>query len=343
MPKAEFNCLPTMIGSMPQTDAAEACKQVLHYLKDIPAWPQLSRRSYLESIYAQYSQGFPGLVIQDGKIWVDRSQNYDKALEELYSAYLENNIDKFPISPDYAAGLHQFLTYSSLSVRAVKGQVVGPLTWGMTVTDNAKRPVAYDEVLADACAKLLKLKASWMERELRRISKNTLIFVDEPYLTSIGSSFFALSREKAIALLEEVFSGIRGWKGVHCCANTDWAMLLGTSVNILSFDAYNFAESLTLYPREVKGFLERGGAIAWGIVPNETEALKKESVGSLQDRLEESMAPFTRKGIEIPFRQLITQGLLTPSCGLDRLSPEAAGQVLELLSTLSEKVRSRWS
>lgn len=342
MPSVEFNCLPTIIGSMPQTDASEACKMVLHYLKDIPAWPQLPKRSYQENMYVQYSQGFPGLVIQDEKIWVDRTKEIDKPLEKLYSAYLENNIYQYPITPDYAAGLHRFLDHAGLNVRAVKGQVVGPVTWGMTVTDNNQRAIAYDDVLADACAKLLKLKAGWMEKELQKISKNTLIFVDEPYLTSFGSSFFALSKEKVISLLEEVFSGISGLKGVHCCGNTDWSVLLETSMDILSFDTYGFAQSLTLYPREIKNFISRGGIIAWGIVPNEEEVLNKESVASLQDRLEEAIAPFTRVGIEIPFRRLVAQGLLTPCCGLDRLSPEAAGTALQILSELSQKVRRKW-
>jgi hypothetical protein len=343
MSKVEFGCLPTMIGSMPQTDATAACEQVFIHLREVPAWPQLPRRSFLENMYAQYSQGFPGIVIREEKITVDRGQDMDKPLEQLYTAYLEDNYNAFPITADYAAGLHKFLTYTDSPVRAVKGQLVGPVTWGMSVTDNDGRAVAYDDVLSDAAAKLLKLKAGWMERELQRISKNTIIFIDEPYLSSFGSSFLALSREKVITLLEEVFSGIRGLKGVHCCGNTDWSLLLSTGMDILSYDTYNYAESLTLYPKEVRAFMDKGGVIAWGIVPVEEAELEKETTGSLQDRLEEAMAPFTRKGIEIPFRQLIAQGMLTPTCGLaTRLSPDAAGRALELLSSLSKQIRSKY-
>ena len=127
-------------------------------------------------------------------------------------------------------------------------------------------------------------------------------------------------------------------RGVHCCGNTDWSVLLDTSADIVSFDAYNYAQSLSLYPAEVKKFLDRQGAIAWGIVPNSEEALAKESVASLKDRLEEAMAPFTRNGIR--FRQLIEQGLLTPSCGLASLATEEASAcALELLAELSAKIR----
>jgi len=68
--------------------------------------------------------------------------------------------------------------------------------------------------------------------------------------------------------------------------------------------------------------------------------LAKESLSGLRDRLEEAMAPFTRDGVK--FRQLIAQGLITPSCGLEGLSPEAASQALELTAKLSHALRSRY-
>jgi methionine synthase II (cobalamin-independent) len=341
MPDTEFGCLPTAIGSMPHTDPSEACSEVIHYLKEIPAWPQLPKRSFLEQMCVQFSHGFPGVRIEDERIYVDRSLDLDESLEQLHIAYLENDIDRYPVSSDYAAGFHSFLALTTLAPLGVKGQITGPVTWGLAVTDDGGQPILSDDTLADAIAKLLRLKAAWQEKALSKISTNTIIFVDEPYMVSFGSDYVSLSRGRIINLLEEVFGGISGLKGVHCCGSTDWSVPLGTSTDILSFDAYNYAESLSLYPAEIKKFLDRKGAIAWGIVPNDEEALAKESVASLQDRLEEAMAPFTRKGIR--FKQLIEQGLLTPSCGLGLLaSKEAAARVLELLAELSVKIRKRY-
>ena len=53
------------------------------------------------------------------------------------------------------------------------------------------------------------------------------------------------------------------------------------------------------------------------------------------------MALFTRNGIR--FKQLVEQGLLTPSCGLGSIASEdAAAQALELLTELSAKIRKRY-
>ncbi len=343
MPKTEFGCLPTIIGTMPHTDPELACRLIARYLKDIPAWPQLPKRSFLENMYVQYSEGFPGLVVdtKEKRIFVDRSRDLTKPLEAFYGAYLENDAAKFPMSLEHAAGLYSFLNLENLRPRAVKGQVTGPVTWGMTVTDKERRAIIYDDVLGDMVAKLLRLKASWQEKELSRVSKNTIVFVDEPYMSAFGSVGLLLSKEKIISLLEEVFAGISGLKSIHCCGNTDWSIILETSADILSYDTYNYAQSLSIYPAETKKFLDRGGAIAWGIVPNEAESLAKESVASLKDRLEETMAPFTRQGIR--FKDLIVQGLLTPSCGLVPLaSDQLAERALELLAELSSMIRKRY-
>jgi hypothetical protein len=331
-----------MIGSMPHTDPAKACSSVTRYLRDIPAWPQLPKRSFLENMYVQFSEGFPGVHIdvEAKSIHIDRDLDLMAPLERLYTAYLANDFEKYPVSQHYAAGLHRFVGLQDLTPRAVKGQVTGPVSWGLTVTGNDKKSVIYDDVLGDAVARLLRLKAGWQERVLGRISRRTIIFVDEPYMTSFGSAFVSLSRERVVSLLEEVLGGIKGVKGIHCCGNTDWSVLLATSIDILNFDAYNFSQSLGLYPAEIRRFLDRGGAIAWGIVPNEAETLARETVASLKDRLEEAMAPFTRNGV--PFRQLIEQGLITPSCTLTPLSEEGAGEALNMLSGLSAAIRKQY-
>jgi methionine synthase II (cobalamin-independent) len=340
VPDLEFNCLPTIIGSMPHTDPAAACAQVLQYLKDIPAWPQLPRRDFKENMNAQYSEGFPGISLANDALTVDRTKDLDAELERLYTAYLDEDADKYPTSPDYAAGLHAFLGSGKMTSLAVKGQITGPLTWGLSVSDEEGKAILYDDILGDAVPKFLRLKAEWQEKQLSKISPKTIVFVDEPYMASFGSVAVQLSKQDVADLIDEVFRGIKGIKGVHCCGNTDWSALLGTSLDILSFDTYNFAESLSLYPKEVGKFLDRKGVIAWGVIPNDSPSLGRESAAALKDRLEEAMAPFTQDGF--PFKQLLTQSIITPSCTLASLpDPDASARALELLAELSRIMKAK--
>ena len=333
--------LPTAIGSMPQTDPDEACSLVLAHLAEIPPWPSLPKRSFLENMYVQFSEGFPGVVISGEHIYVDRSCDLDDALAQLYDAYLEDKVEQYAVGPDFAAGLHAFLSKGLGSAVAVKGQVTGPISWGLTVTDQDRRPVLYDDILADALAKHLRLKAAWQEQVLSRLSPHTIIFVDEPYMSSFGSAFVSLARQQVVTLLEEVLQGIKGLKGIHCCGNTDWSVLLETPMDILSLDAYNYGWSVSLYPAEVKAFIQRGGIIAWGIVPADEDALAHETADDLIQRLEEAMSALARKGID--FDLLRERCLITPSCGLAPLSPEMATKALQLTVEVSRQLRSKYA
>lgn len=343
MRKFDPHFWPISLGSVPHTDPEIACELVLRNFPQIPAWPQLPKRSFLENMYIQYSEGFPGVVLEEGRIHIDRGQNLDPALEKLYLAYLENDLEHAAISADYAAGLPAFLRALDSKgdqLVAVKGQVTGPVSWGLTVVDQNRRPILYDEVLADAVARHLRLKAAWQERELRQICPAVITFVDEPYMASFGSAFVSLSREQVITLLEEVLAGIQGVKGVHCCGNTDWSILLSTSIDILSLDAYEYAGALALYPDEVKSFLERGGIIAWGIVPT-SERVYQETAESLVEKLHQAMDLLVKKGI--PFDLLLESALISGSCGVGPLSEPTAERVLALTAEVSARMQEKYS
>ena len=336
----ELSGLPTMVGSMPHTDPHQACSLVAKFLPEIPTWPQLPKRSFAENMYAQCSEGFPGLVIEDDRLYVNRSRGFDGLLEQFYESHINKEYHKQAISQDYAAGLHEFLEMDWSASLAVKGQVTGPITWGLVVTDEKRRPIIYDDVLADAVSKHLNMKALWMQDRLCPLSPTSIIFLDEPYMASVGSAFVSIPREQITKLLNDAFSGINCMKGVHCCGNTDWSMLLTTSLDILNFDAYNYGYTIALYPEEVKAFLERGGIIAWGIVGRDEDNLNNETVSSLIDRLIEEMSNLEKKGV--PFHHISTQCLITPSCGLGTVSVEAAAWALELLANVSKEYRKRY-
>ncbi|MFQ5825714.1 MAG: methionine synthase [Dehalococcoidia bacterium] len=338
--KFEPGLLATAIGTMPHTDPQQACSLVISRLGDIPAWPQLPKLSSLESMQAQFTLKLPGAVMEGDRIYIDLNQDIDEPLRKLLSDYEEKAIDSYAPGPNSAAGLHAFLAADVGTPRAVKGQITGPISCGLSITDQERRPIIYHDIIADALAKHLRLQAAWQEAKLKALCPRTIIFVDEPYLSTLGSPFVSLSREQVTGFIEEVLGGIEGIKGIHCCGNTDWSLLLETSIDVLSFDAYEYAQPLSLYPQEIKAFLDRGGIIAWGIVPNNEQNLARETPASLKDRLEETMALPSRKGI--PFPQLVSQGMVTPSCGLASLSPEAAVRALEVTAELSQKMRQRY-
>lgn len=331
---------PTGVGSLPHIDPDRAVGLVLSRFPDVPFWPQLPRRTFLENMYVQYAAGLPASGIECGKLTVEGGERMMAEAEGFYETYLAEDASPFAIPPERAAGLDRLLAAGGGPFRAVKGQVTGPVSFGLMVTDRGRKPLFYDPVGRDVLVKHLLRVAQWQVGRLKRLSPNVILVLDEPYLASVGSAILSLSRDEVVSALDEIFDGLPdALCGVHCCANTDWGLVLSTHARYLSFDAYGYADSLLLYPAEVKAFLSRGGKIAFGIVPTSAEALAGETPGSLADRMDDLLAKLEGKGVPRP--EAIRAAFVTPACGLGTLSEEDAERALALTAELSAELRRR--
>jgi methionine synthase II (cobalamin-independent) len=334
----------TAVGSFPHLDGRRLSQRLVGSL-DIPAWPQLSKRSFRENMYVQYSACLPAVRVDDEneKITFDTSGDLSQPLEEFYTHYLAEDLDAFGLAPEYAAGFYDMLAaLQDEPGNWVKGQVTGPISVGLTVTDQDLRASLYNEMLADALVKNAAMNARWQIQKLRERRPNVIISVDEPYLAAFGSAFISLERPQVITMLDEVFEAIQqedALASVHCCANTDWSVLLSTKVDILNLDAYGYLENLALYPAELRQFLDRGGAIMWGIVPNNEEIFQA-TPDALADKLREGQQLIRDKaqarGIEITTGELAERSLITSSCGLGPATVEIADRTLDILVQTGE-------
>ena len=97
------------LGSLPHVDPDQAFRLVTSSCSDLLGWPQLPKRTYQESMYAQFGERFPGAIIQNERVWVDRARDLSPGLEALYAAYLEDDLSYGQTSKDCARGLHTFL------------------------------------------------------------------------------------------------------------------------------------------------------------------------------------------------------------------------------------------
>jgi hypothetical protein len=343
MSQEDPNCRATGIGSTPHINPATAVDFVLEVFPDVPFWPQLPRRAFRENMYVQYTERLPGVVIDDEeeRIRVDLGDDWLEKAEGFYALFLEEDPTPFAPSPEYAAGLHEMLNRGPLeNAWAVKGQVTGPISFGLQITDLDLRPSLYDDMMRDVITKNVLRHAQWQEAQLKALHPHTIVFVDEPFLSMFGSAYAAISREDVVSALEEIFSGLAGWTGTHCCANTDWSLLLATSVDVLSFDAYGYAEHLALYPDELRAFLDRGGMLAWGLIPNTGEEAETITLDGAWEVFERVLVLLERKGFDRA--ELLPRSFITPACGTGTLTAPVAERVMRLTRELSDRVREEY-
>src|ERR1035437_3728297 len=159
-------------------------------------------------MYVQYSEGLPGAVVEraTGRIYFSSGNGFEGQLEAFYQAVVEEDVERFAIGRDYALGLHLFLESlrrpGAGRPRWVKGQVTGPFSFAMTVTDENKRALAYTPEFHEVAVQGMAMKARWMARQLRQAAEGALGVLDEAYLCSFGSAFVNVSRPGVIAALD---------------------------------------------------------------------------------------------------------------------------------------------
>jgi hypothetical protein len=343
-----FNAAPCVVGSFPHVAAEELVGELLTRFRRLPAWPQLPARDWRESMYVQYSEGLPGAVLDDEeqRIYFRAGPGFDAALEEFYQAIVDEQVDRFAITRTYAQGLHVFLETIRQAEpdpdRWVKGQVTGPFSFAMTVTDDTQRSLAYSPDLHEVATQGMAMKARWMARRLREVSDGVLIVLDEPYLCSFGSAFVNVPREDVIAALDTCIAAIHAEgasAGLHCCGNTDWSLVFSTEVDVVNFDAYAYFQGISLYPDHLRSFLDRGGALSWGIVPASASAIGGLDSAALLRVLDGRIGELVDQGLDRS--RIYSQSMLTPSCGMGTQSLATAERVVEVLIGLADLVRDR--
>jgi len=334
------NCLPLGIGSVPLLDPLQASEFVLKYFSQIPFWPQLPKTGFKDNMYAQYSESLPGVIIdeQNNKMHVN-TQKFMENMESFFETYLKEDLEPFKISKEYALGLYTFLNkeINLPSTLAIKGQITGPISFGMQVVDENKKCIAYNDTMREILVKLLQMKAKWQESKLKQLNPNTIIFLDEPYLTAFGSAYFNLDRETVISMITEVSAGISGLKGIHCCGNTDWSLILDSPIDILSFDAFNFADNLALFLDQTIEYLKKDKMIAWGIIPTNADDIKQVNKDILVNKFNNSIQKLIDAGLDKKF--ILERSFIGPSCGVGSETIENATNVFELTKQVSDHLR----
>ncbi|HQG32267.1 MAG TPA: hypothetical protein PLA83_10080 [Deltaproteobacteria bacterium] len=347
-------CIATAIGSFPHSDVGKALDIIFGALPDAPLWPQLPKQGLNEQMEIQYSEGMPRAVIDrdKGRMYFDTSGDYSEDFALFYESYMaamdpsegSGDCSAMAISSEFSKGLPEFesrLRKEGRKYPFIKVQTTGPCSFALTITDESKRAVYYNEEFRDVVVKALAMKCRWQIRKFAPFADKVICFIDEPILSAFGSStYISVKREEVVGLIAEVVEAVHSDSaiaGVHCCGNTDWSILIDAGVDLINLDAFSYGETIALYPDAVSGFITSGGLIAWGIVPTSI-AIREQTVASLAGRFMDLASNLASKtGID---RQLILeQSLITPSCGTGSLGESDAEAVFDMLRRLSPHVR----
>jgi hypothetical protein len=332
--------MATTLPTMPHRDPVKACRAILESFPEAPCVPRLSVSMRM------FMDGMPCLKIDAEKRQLRYDLSRQEELQRFYERVLSSDVDSFALSPQHATGFYALLDLlkqaAPSNLRLVHIQMPGPLTWGLSMTDLSGRPAWYDRTMREVLVNTLIMKTRWQANRLREILPEVgfLVTLGEPTLGLMDSPFGSVTAEEVIPVLEEFFGQVEGLSCVHCCSNMDWAQLMKSATRVINFDAYQYTDKMALYPREIDAFLEKGGMLAWGIVPVGKETLESENEDGLLKRLEEGVELLAGRGIDK--QKLLERSFVTPCCSTATLSPDLAEKVFQYTHNLSHRLRQRY-
>ncbi len=334
------NLLTTAMAVMPHTDVDRALEVALSM--DIPFWPQLPNYNYYEDMYVQASEHFPGIVLDMEKRTLRFSmEKFAIELEEAMAHFEEP--DYFDISDTYSVVYKRFLELDLSERPAIRGQLEGPISFGFNVADENDRPILFDDTVRPFMIEFMAKRVNVQLQRLKKINPNAFMFVDEPGLQFLFSAMSGYSDMAARADMDLFFSMIERPRGVHLCGNPDWDFLLGMDLDILSLDVYSNGEVFASYASAIKKFLDRGGTLVWGIVPTNFEPFEKETMESLEKRLETIWKTLEKSGLEAPF--LLSRSLLSPAtcCLINPDKERTVEKGFRMIQELSGRLREKYN
>lgn len=325
------NCRTTAMGIMPHRDIDQALRLALSL--DIPFWPQLPHVSFFEDMYAQFSQHFPGIIVDEesNKIYFDSSR-FEKELVE----YSQRMVDPeaFTLSKEYSVVYHRFLNERLDNYIAIRGQLIGPISFGFRVVDENNRPIIYNDDVRTILFDFIRRKINIQYRELRDKNKNAFVWLDEPGLSWIFSGLSGYSDIQAKNDYQSFLTGLESIRALHLCANVNLPYLLEIGIDLLSFDAFQMNLMPKGYAASVAKFINSGGVISWGIVPTDSENLDGQTPESLANLLIKYWEVVS-ENTGVPVKTIAEHALVAPArCCLKNIGQVGAKDDIKLIQSM---------
>ena len=129
-------------------------------------------------MYVQLSEHFPGISLDPERRLVRFSlEQFYMDLEE-YTAHWDDQ-SYFSLSPRYSAVYHRFLEQDLSRYRYIRGQSIGPVSFGLKILDADQKPMIYYGEYGDHFGFVAEAQAQY--RELQAVHTH-FVWVDEPGL-----------------------------------------------------------------------------------------------------------------------------------------------------------------
>jgi hypothetical protein len=324
-------CRPLLRGGLPHRDVGSAIGLLIGVTPEVIGWPLLPGISADEQTAAHAAAGLPGALRDDDaeRVIVDRTALSEGA-EQLAISYLRDDVQPAAIPERNAAGLFSLLrALNSREQRphAVKGQVYGPISLSLLLTDAEDRPLADDAAARETLLQFTALRIEWQARLMQGYADHELIVVEEPFLHALSNPLSPLDWDDADELLTRLFNRRSALIGLGTRGDCAWETVLRWPIDLLCFDALEAQSTLLTHHEALGRYLQRGGMLGWGVIPSDAAVLQSFDPVRTAGQTRQAMEQLAAAG-GITVTAIRQQSFITTAGGLAMLSIEAAERAL---------------
>ncbi|MCQ2740124.1 MAG: hypothetical protein MJ237_07850 [bacterium] len=250
----------------------------------------------------------PGIIFKDNTVCIaTASAGFEKELEELNNAYA---FSKDELLEKYAYDSKFFEKYLHI-IKKFKSKyacinLLGIFSLSQMLSQNLQEHVLTDNTYRKALMKMICVKANWIIKKIKEYCPDTIpiVIFEEPLfaqLSILRHTNELITKEFITDIFSLVIRKIKSYGAItciQCFEKCDWTIPIDSGVDIISYDAYNNPNNLSVMPDAVNKFLSRGGLISWGIIPAASEnVVKSLSADYLYNRLKTTIDGVALSGV----------------------------------------------
>ncbi len=303
----------TGVGSLPHADAGRAADFVLA-TTDVPYLPQLPHLHPAEGMLAQWGDGLVGCGAEPGGLGLRHGAPPG---------------DRMPAF----GGAEALLAALAPGTPAVKTQATGPITLAMVARAGGAPAAGLWDTLVPQLVDRIAAHVRWIQEALP--AADVVLILDEPALTGVPADGFPVRRREAAAVLSETLAALPVPAGIHCCGETDWALVAAAAPRWISWDVANLGAGFADDAPAVAKAVAAGTGIMWGVAPPAPPPWPY--VDDLVARYRRAEGQLMVAGA--PAARLATDSWLTPACGLAGLTLDHAAAVAGQVRAVAGEVR----
>ena len=318
---------------------------MLKLYESLPFLPELPLIDSSDNTIMRTINNIPGIKYKDKKILLPNveSATFEKSLNKLDSAYnSSSNLEHFSFDAPFFNIYNQMLQRIKPHFTTVK--LLGPFSFAELVYNQSSVNLFNDKLYRKFLIQAFVLKANWFISKVQSLSSDTkvLILYDEPLLYNFSNlkREEELANDAVVSLLSKVYQKIHsigGFVGVQSFNKCNWQLPIDAGADLLSFDAYNNPNNLSIIAESVNNFLINGGYINWGIVPVTNEStIKSINLDYIESKFKSVSENLADEGIA--YKMLLRHSTVSVQGDLAKIPILHAEKALILSQQLSDKV-----